>query len=348
MNDKLFDDLLADEEEYTNDLIEKDEQNTNDLVAEVVTSTTKKTYNSRARVTANDMFYLAFLSMFPFAKTEDLARLRYRETNRFTNDEAVLVSEASMLKRLYKLRRLGAVTYEKCPRTSEKLWCATQLGHEYASLIIDRTLDFRSGKTLSINLANHTQTIAHVASELVSPKSKYLDKPIKIEHLYSEKYIGQAFKFIQTKGGQWADTRKEVLKEAKDLISKGVVNKANLWDTYPSVMAIAVPEQFREHGCKAVLYPDLAFISTGGDRVMAEIELSVKSLEEYKGRLVALNFELNKCQLVYDKVIYFTDKKRVATLLKQADEILGFRLLQSGKLEIKFLENKIARNFSER
>lgn len=343
MSDLLLDEMLAGDYE-----LEENNKPAEHRAKESKEPKQKRT-GAGGRITDADMRLLVFLSMFPASSLEDLRLLSWRHSTNFDKgkQQRALASHSAVKKRVYKLRRLGAVESIRNPRTDEVLWGITPYGYQYAEQSVGRSLELNRLDGMAEFAVNHARNVARVAAQLACPEGRFREslgiEPADMDMLFSESYIQKCFRAITVKGEDWGQNRLDQLNKAKAAVEdKFIETSEELWTMYPSLLTIAWPESQRVEGMRAYKYPDLAALcpaSGGGMRgIWGEIEVSLKPLPEYASIMAAIDMELKRGP-TYQQVVYFTTHRRLEKLLRRADNENGTRLFEEGKLAVVMLND---------
>lgn len=302
-----------------------------------------KKYKAKERITPSDIVLLYFLSKFSCSDENVLSIVRRAKKTNFGDNTGLCPSPDSTDKRLRKLVKLGAVNRYKT--TGGNVYGITSAGLGYVNAFSQNPIGLNKIDGISLSRTDHFRYIALTAAMFCSPLGYMKEhgyKPCEIEDLYDENFIRKSFEPLKKRGSDWGQNRLELSEKAKKMLSqKLITTKKELWETFPGGLTVAFPRR-ENNDEKTLAFPDLAVIAERLDgrteRLWVEIELSCKALIDYEQQVELIAREL-KNGLFYDRVIYFTHRKRVEKLLKIADYNMNTGLFESGKLLCLPLKN---------
>lgn len=311
----------------------------------------------RERITETDAIYLGFLAHFPGADTEALSYLTTAQENPFGAEVGKLTSPLSVLRRMQKLQRMGAIQRYTNPITGMSHYGILDLGIEAASIYGYDTAHARGIDGLSLARLNHYQKIALVAAQFASPVGVFRDslgiEPVAIDQLVSEntmrahyEYVHQMVKSQRANGagdGEFSTQRLNTLKKASEQVQKGELDPSQMLTMFPMLWTVANSRaEVESRRVKALHQPDLAIrlddhsrtnASPKAQNLLVEVELSAKTPADYEAILKTLHKEL-KLNAVYKRAIYFVGSKAISNAIERADRAAESNLIGSGRLMI--------------
>lgn len=305
--DQMLDDVLDDEDEYTEYEVHHapvaPEPPNSDSEPEVERRRTGK--SKRKQITEKDLEVISFIARFKVANTDQLALITG-------------VKPSTMQKRLIGLKDIGLVNSIRI-LTGRKVWFATKLGLDWVesmNYVDDGDCTLVSAGDLQYNPnLGHSLAVSHVASQLLSGTSGITTNPCKMEHLVSEYQIDSQWK-------AWKEAKVNAFTYDP---ASGPIDSKVIYSLARSAQLKETPLPFLtligewELHSKAFHNADLALIGGKGQKFGIEVELTMKKPAEYQK--ILMNYKQG--QGTFEKVYWFTTSEATARRIMAAAEAIS-------------------------
>ncbi|MDQ1130908.1 hypothetical protein [Microbacterium sp. SORGH_AS_0888] len=330
----------------------------------------KKTGSPRFKPTELDALFLAHLAKFRVAYAEDLAELAYAKVLPMNAATATptLLSERAVTKRLERLRAKGYVG-TKNDKRGKTVWGATQDGVEVARsfglLAHENDAHPKSFTDMGWSPSDHFLQISRIAARFASPAGMFQDTlnvgPVDHSALVAEHQIGSAFaratdRWRALKGeGRELDYpafRESVLAAAQKKVAEGRLAWNEMLAAYPVLWMIGnYGEEKQAHPCDFIVNREAQRTGRDSESIAVEVELSIKSWDEYVALLRSFAKELSTLA-VFGYVAYLVPTNKtgrdIEKMLRAVDRSEDLGLFDSGRFLVLPIYNRDGSNLELR